>query len=699
MSKVLVDTFARCKQEKRPAFVTFVTAGYPTLDDTIDVLFGLEKGGADIIELGIPFSDPMADGPTIQASNDVALMQGVDVARCLSIVREARQRGLKVPVLFMGYYNPILTYGEARFIEESANAGANGFIVVDLPPEESHHFRQEAQKFNLSFVPLLAPNTDNERIRQLTAVGDSFIYVVSKMGVTGQTAKVNSLLPDLIARVRQYTHLPLAIGFGVTTRAHFDEVGQLGDGVVIGSQFMSVLGKAESGQRGEAVRAYAAEVCGLADRGQSPSVDGHSSTATEAATAGDSNATDANVINKNDFARFGQFGGRYIPEVLMNCHAELSKAFDEALHDPSFIEEFHSHFSYMGRESSFHKAARLTEYAGGASIWLKREDLNHTGSHKINNAIGQILIAKRLGKKRIIAETGAGQHGVATATVCAKFGLECVVYMGAEDVRRQALNVFRMRLLGATVVPVHSGSKTLKDAVNEAMRDWVTNVTTTHYLIGSAIGPDPFPRMVREFQSVIGREARRQMLEATGKLPDYLVACVGAGSNAIGLFHPFINDTNVRMLGVEAAGEGTDTPLHAATLSAGTPGVFHGARTYILQNADGQILPAHSVSAGLDYPAVGPEHAWLKDSGRAQYTSATDTQALQGFKWMTELEGIIPALETSHAIHACVELARTLSKDQNIILCVSGRGDKDTNTVAEVLPKLGPALNWDLRFE
>ncbi|KAI8058089.1 tryptophan synthase [Syncephalis plumigaleata] len=698
MSQALVDRFARCKQEGRPAFVAFVTAGYPSIEETVDILLALEKGGADVIELGLPFSDPMADGPTIQASSDIALAQGIDVAKCLRLARDARERGLRIPILLMGYYNPIVSYGEVRFVKESVEAGVNGFIVVDLPPEESHHLRKEIRAANLSFVPLVAPNSTNERIRQLASVADSFIYVVSRMGVTGQSEQMTSYLPDLIKRIREHTDFPLAIGFGVSKREHFDQVGQLGDGVIIGSQLISVIQNAEPSQKAAAIEAYAAEVCGLADRRKS-STDDKAASSNQSPNGSNSSVTSVPITEDNKMMRFGEFGGRYIPEVLVSCHIELAKAFDNALKDPTFWEEFRSHYAYMGRESSLHRADRLSEFAGGASIWLKREDLNHTGSHKINNAIGQILIAKRLGKRRIIAETGAGQHGVATATVCAKFGFDCTIYMGAEDVRRQALNVFRMRMLGAKVIPVTSGSKTLKDAVNEALREWVTNVNTTHYLIGSAIGSDPFPRMVREFQSVIGREAREQILEKAGKLPDYLVACVGAGSNAIGLFHPFINDTNVRMMGVEAAGEGIDTPHHAATLSAGTSGVFHGARTYVLQNEDGQIIPAHSISAGLDYPAVGPEHAWLKDSNRAKYTAATDAQALQGFKWMTELEGIIPALETSHAIYACVELARTLPKDQNIILCVSGRGDKDTNTVAEVLPKLGPAIGWDLRFE
>jgi tryptophan synthase len=336
---------------------------------------------------------------------------------------------------------------------------------------------------------------------------------------------------------------------------------------------------------------------------------------------------------------------------------------------------------------------------GGAKIWLKREDLNHTGSHKINNALGQALLARRLGKKRIIAETGAGQHGVATATICAKLGLDCTIYMGAEDVRRQALNVFRIRLLGAKVVPVSSGSKTLKDAINEALRDWVTNVATTHYIIGSAIGPYPFPVMVREFQSVIGRETKEQMLEKAGKLPDIVIACVGGGSNAIGMFHPFINDKSVRLIGVEAGGDGIDTDKHSATLTKGRPGVLHGTKTYLMQDEHGQIIETHSISAGLDYPGVGPEHAGLKDSGRAEYVVANDSDALIGFRTMSQTEGIIPALETSHAIFAAIEFAKNLPSDKDIVISFSGRGDKDVISVADSLPKLGPKIGWDLRFD
>jgi len=383
--------------------------------------------------------------------------------------------------------------------------------------------------------------------------------------------------------------------------------------------------------------------------------------------------------------RFGDFGGRFVPETVMAALDELEAAMDEAFADP----EFHAERAllardFVGRPTPLYLAERLTEDIGGARLWLKREDLAHTGAHKVNNALGQALIARRLGKRRIVAETGAGQHGVATATVCAMMNLECAVYMGSEDIRRQSLNVFRMKMLGATVVPVESGSKTLKDAINEAMRDWVTNVRTTHYLIGSAVGPHPFPTIVRDFQSVIGREARRQMLEQAGKLPDVGIACVGGGSNAIGLFHPLIADP-VRLIGVEAAGEGVGTGKHAATLVAGRPGVLHGTKTYLLQDVNGQILETHSISAGLDYPGVGPEHSWLKTSERAEYVAVDDRQALEGFLALTRAEGIIPALEPSHAVFHALRVASELRPDQDVLIGLSGRGDKDMHTVAAVL--------------
>ncbi|KQX25437.1 MULTISPECIES: tryptophan synthase subunit beta [unclassified Sphingomonas] len=384
--------------------------------------------------------------------------------------------------------------------------------------------------------------------------------------------------------------------------------------------------------------------------------------------------------------QFGQFGGRYVSETLMPLILDLEREYRAARADPAFEAEFDDLMThYVGRPSPLYYAERLTEHLGGAKIYLKREELNHTGAHKINNCVGQILLARRMGKTRIIAETGAGQHGVATATVAARFGLPCTIFMGAVDVARQQPNVFRMKLLGAEVNAVTSGAQTLKDAMNEAMRDWVANVHDTFYIIGTAAGPHPYPELVRDFQSVIGREAREQILAAEGRLPDMLIAAVGGGSNAIGLFHPFLDDAGVRMIGVEAAGEGLDTGKHAASLAGGSPGVLHGNRTYLLQDEDGQITEAHSISAGLDYPGIGPEHSWLHEIGRAEYVPVTDAQALDSFQRLAKLEGIIPALESAHALAAVETLAPTMGKDQLIVLNLSGRGDKDIFTVAEAL--------------
>ncbi|MGQ3016633.1 tryptophan synthase subunit beta [Phenylobacterium sp.] len=395
----------------------------------------------------------------------------------------------------------------------------------------------------------------------------------------------------------------------------------------------------------------------------------------------------------NDFAaypdadgRFGQFGGRYVAETLMPLVLDLEAAYLATKEDAAFQAELNGLLThYVGRPSPLYFAERLTDHFGGAKIYFKREDLNHTGAHKINNCIGQILLARRMDKTRIIAETGAGQHGVATATVCARFGLPCVVYMGAVDVARQRPNVFRMNLLGAEVTPVTSGASTLKDAMNEALRDWVTNVEDTYYLIGSAAGPHPYPMMVRDFQAIMGREIREQVLEAEGRLPDAVVACVGGGSNAIGTFHPFLNDESVRIIGVEAAGDGMGTDRHAAAINGGRPGVLHGNKTYLLQDAEGQITEAHSISAGLDYPGIGPEHSWLHDVGRAQYLTCTDTEALDAFKLCAELEGIIPALESAHAIARLSDIARDVGKGGVVVMNLSGRGDKDVATVADHL--------------
>ncbi|WP_077037710.1 tryptophan synthase subunit beta [Pelomonas sp. KK5] len=382
---------------------------------------------------------------------------------------------------------------------------------------------------------------------------------------------------------------------------------------------------------------------------------------------------------------FGPYGGRFVAETLVHALDELDAAYEHYRKDPDFVAEFkHELAHFVGRPSPIYHAARLSRELGGAQIFLKREDLNHTGAHKVNNTIGQALLARRMGKKRVIAETGAGQHGVATATICARYGMECVVYMGSEDVKRQSPNVYRMNLLGARVVPVESGSKTLKDALNEAMRDWVTNIESTFYIIGTVAGPHPYPMMVRDFQRIIGDECLTQMPEMTGRQPDAVIACVGGGSNAIGIFYPYIGHADVRLIGVEAAGQGVDSGKHAATLTAGSPGVLHGNRTYLLQDADGQIIETHSISAGLDYPGVGPEHSYLKDIGRAEYVGITDKEALEAFHRLCRTEGIIPALESSHAVAYAMKLAPTLKPDQHLLVNLSGRGDKDIGTVADL---------------
>lgn len=713
--EALKQTFARCKAQDRAALVTYVTAGFPLPEDTPNVLLAMERGGADIIELGVPFTDPIADGPTIQTSNTVALKNGVTIESTLQMVRESRSRGLKAPILLMGYYNPLLSYGEERLLKDCQDAGVNGFIVVDLPPEEAVSFRRLCSRGGLSYVPLIAPATSDTRMRLLCQLADSFIYVVSRQGVTGASGTLNANLPELLARVKKYSgDKPAAVGFGVSTREHFVSLASISDGVVVGSMIVTTLQKAAKGDEAKSVQEFCSYLCGrTTNLGEDATREVGIAEAVSAAQEPGATASVDAVITDSDTddlvrqlqalhgkipERFGEFGGQYVPESLMDCLSELEIGFNKLNDDPAFWEEYRSYYPWMGRPGHLHLAERLTEHAGGANIWLKREDLNHTGSHKINNALGQLLLARKLGKTKIIAETGAGQHGVATATVCAKFGMECTVFMGAEDVRRQALNVFRMKLLGAKVIAVEAGSRTLRDAVNEALRAWVVHLEDTHYIIGSAIGPHPFPTIVRTFQSVIGNETKAQMMEKRGKLPDAVVACVGGGSNAVGMFYPFSNDPSVKLLGVEAGGEGIDTPRHSATLTAGTKGVLHGVRTYILQNAHGQIDDTHSISAGLDYPGVGPELSNWKDSERAKFIAATDAQAFIGFRLMSQLEGIIPALESAHGIYGAIELAKTMKKDEDIVICLSGRGDKDVQSVADELPILGPQIGWDLRF-
>lgn len=566
-----------------------------------------------------------------------------------------------------------------------------------------------ADTHSLSYVPLIAPATSETRMKILCQLADSFIYVISRMGTTGAEGGLNQAVPDIVARVKKYSgNKPAAVGFGVSTREHFVSVADIADGVVVGSQIINTLQKSGEESYYDDVRKYCSYLTGrvsveeldgaaeasIIERGPTPMAEHSLDPEQDRELVSQLVSLHGKIPD-----RFGEFGGQYVPESLMDCLSELEEGFNKIREDPSFWEEYRSYYDYMGRPGHLHLADRLTAHAGGANIWLKREDLNHTGSHKINNALGQILVARRLGKKRIIAETGAGQHGVATATVCAKFGMPCTVFMGAEDVRRQALNVFRMRLLGATVVPVEAGSRTLRDAVNEAFRFWVVHLETSHYIIGSAIGPHPFPTIVRTFQSVIGNETKEQMQEQRGKLPDAVVACVGGGSNAVGMFYPFADDPSVKLLGVEAGGDGIETPRHSATLTAGSRGVLHGVRTYVLQDTHGQIEPTHSVSAGLDYPGVGPELSSWKDSGRATFIAATDAQAFEGFRLISTLEGIIPALESAHGIYGAIELAKGMEKGKDVVICLSGRGDKDVQSVADELPKIGPKIGWDLRFQ
>lgn len=677
------DAFAAAKDRGEAAFVSFVTAGYPCREDTPAILMAMQEGGSAIIELGIPYTDPQADGATIQKTNQIAIKGGTsDITQCLALVKQARELGLTIPVVLMGYYNPFLQHGLENVCAQTAEAGGDGFIIVDLPPEEAAELSVSCKKHGLSNIPLIAPTSSDARIKILADKASTFLYCVSVAGVTGARSSLPDDLEEFVARVRTQTDLPLAVGFGISNPDMVQGVANVSDGVVVGSAILHAIeatGKdATTEIKANAVREMIANLC----TGLKQSTD-----AKNQCTKLGALPELIDVEERNKVTHFGKFGGQFIPETLSEAFREIEEKYNAIKSDPEFLAELAVYRKdFVGGPTPLHLAERLTDMCGGAKIWLKREDLAHTGAHKINNAIGQCLLAKRIGKPRIIAETGAGQHGVATATICAKLGMDCTVYMGAVDCERQKLNVFRMNTLGAKVVPVQEGQRTLKDAINEAMRDWVTNVRDTHYLIGSAVGPHPFPQIVRDFQSIMGVEMRAQMLEKAGKLPDAVIACVGGGSNAIGAFHPFINDLTVELHGVEAAGHGIDTDQgHCATLTKGTPGVLQGALTYVIQEKSGQTLNTHSISAGLDYPGVGPEHAFLKDIGRATYNAVTDDQALEGFKMMCEYEGIIPALETAHAIYYAIELAKTLGPDKDIVINMSGRGDKDMPQIARIM--------------
>lgn len=693
-SSRIQERFEHCKAQQRVAFVAFVTAGFPNKDATVDVLLGLEESGADVIELGVPFSDPMADGATIEEASRQALEHHTSLADCFANVEQARAKGLKVPVVLMGYYNNFLQHGLDKTCMDAQAKGVDGFIIVDLPCEQADDFYPKCVEHDLSLVPIVAPTSTPERMKKAAEIADSFIYIVSVLGVTGARTEVSKEVEQVVKGVRAATDgrgIYLAVGFGISSRAHVQEIGKFADGAVVGSKIVQALG---SPGGITAVKALVKELSGgpLA-------VTANGTPSAKRPRTGVANG----ATTSSSSWYFGKYGGRYIPETLMEAHEELSKAWDATKNDATFQAELKRlRKEFVGGPTALYFAKNITEKMGGAQLWFKREELAHTGAHKINNSLGQALLAMRLGKRRIIAETGAGQHGVATATACALLGLECVVYMGSIDMERQALNVFRMKMLGAQVVPAESGSKTLKDAINEAMRDWVTNIRTTHYIIGSAVGPHPFPDIVRELQSVIGIEARAQMLNQTdahptftngpGRLPSTVVACVGGGSNAIGMFAAFLDDKDVEIIGVEAGGtvaapkpDDHAAKEHSATLTAGTPGVLHGSRTYLLQDGQGQITETHSISAGLDYPGVGPQHAALKDSGRVKYVSVTDSQALEAMQFVSRTEGIIPALEPSHALSYAIELCKTRPKDDIILVNLCGRGDKDMMSVAKAL--------------
>jgi len=693
-SSRISERFAQCKAAKRTAFVSFVTAGYPSKATTVDALLALQASGADVIELGVPFSDPLADGATIEEASRLSLLHDTTLEDCFGFVEAARKRGLVVPLVLMGYYNNFLQYGIDATCRTAAAKGVDGFIIVDLPAEQAGDFHPKCVEHGLSLVPIVAPTSTPERVAAAARLSDSFIYVVSVLGVTGARTSVNTEVRGLVETVKkacQAGGIYVAVGFGVSERKHVVEIGGYADGVVVGSKIVQVLGSA-GGM--DAMKKLVLELSG------GPMA---APAAGDSAPAAKKARVDVAPEGNSAWYFGGKFGGRYIPETLMEAHEELSVAWEAMKKDPDFIKELHRlRTEFVGGPTPLYFAKNLTEKLGGAQLWFKREELAHTGAHKINNSLGQALLAKKLGKNRIIAETGAGQHGVATATACALLGLECIVFMGAIDMERQALNVFRMKMLGAKVVPAESGSKTLKDAINEAMRDWVTNIRTTHYIIGSAVGPHPFPDIVRELQSVIGNEARAQMLNQTEKfptftngpgcLPTHVVACVGGGSNAIGMFSAFLDDKDIIIHGVEAGGHVADPKPcdkaekeHSATLSAGTPGVLHGSRTYLLQTGSGQITGSHSISAGLDYPGVGPQHAWLKDSGRVTYVSVTDKQALEAMQTVSRTEGIIPALEPSHALWHSMELCKKLPKDKKVLVNLCGRGDKDMLSVAKAL--------------
>ncbi|CAB9502498.1 Tryptophan synthase beta chain [Seminavis robusta] len=659
--------FARTKQQGSAAFVSYVTAGYPNADATPSILLAMERGGATLIELGMPYSDPQADGPTNQRANEIALERGTTrLEHCLDMLRTARANGLTVPVVLMGYVNPFLQYGSMeKLCKDTRDAGGDGFLIVDLPPasQQGAELHKACRKHGLSNIPLVTPDTSEDRIDFLAKnVASTFLYCVSVNGVTGARDELPDDLESFMERVRAKTDLPLAVGFGISTPQMVHKVSNIADAVVVGSAIVKSIVDDATTTSEDAVEEQVAYLASGTKQGPRPK--------NQARGLSQVPASDELLgsVEQGD-GNFGSYGGQFVPECLAGPLQELKMAYQHLKDDPSFQAELDEYRrDFIGGPTPLQKAERLTELCGGATIWLKREDLCQTGSCAVNNVVGQALLAKRSNKRRIIADTASGQNGVAVATVCAKLGLDCTIYMGETDIQRDPSNtVEQMRALGATVVPVEHGEGKLKDAINEGMRDFVATIQDSYYMVGSVVGPDPFPAMVRDFQSVIGQEIRQQALTNMGKLPDAIVACVGRGSNAIGAFSAFLTDEEVALFGVEGH--------HCASLSKGSHGVFHGAKSYILQDEQsGQMEKTHSIAAGLDYPVVGPEHAYLKDTARATYVSLADEEALEGFRALYEQEGILSALEPSHAIFYAMQVAREMGTGKDIVINISGRG-------------------------
>ena len=681
---------------QQKVLITYLTAGYPNLTQTLPLLKTMVDSGSDLIEIGVPFSEPVADGPVIAEASKRSLQQGTKLSDILQIVQTARNQEIQTPIILMGYYQSFYSFGLRKLLEQSYQVGLNGFLVVDLPINSDPEMALLCRHYNKSLIPLVSPTTPKSRILEL-ALGDSkvprpppFLYAVSRNGVTGAQSSLSTQAGEVISKIQESCQVPVAVGFGISDCKMASQVWETAEGVIVGSAIIQLIKevwrKYQKSYSQDSIpvswREVGEFIQSLATH--KPSKKASLNPLLSRSTSPDTFRTPItpppSPITTHTNGRYNQFGGQYLPESLLQAHQQLEDLYQELIVSEKFQKQYRLLLkTFVGRPTPLYQTRRLLLSETGVEIWLKREDLCFTGSHKLNNALGQALLAQMMGKKRIIAETGAGQHGVATATVCALLGIDCVVYMGATDVQRQARNVAQMKLLGAEVRPVCDGSQTLKDAINEALRDWVTHVNTSFYLIGSAVGSHPYPSIVREFQSVIGQEAKHQFQEATdGGLPDAVVACVGGGSNALGIFDGFLEKEigstyHPELYGVEAEG--------AASASHGTVGILHGSKSLVLQTPDGQIAETNSLSAGLDYPGISPIHAWLKETEQVTYVTISDQEASDAFYQLTCQEGIPPALESAHAVAFALKLAQTVTSHNDqpyrILVNLSGRGDKD----------------------